>query len=35
MEPIKKVLVGALVAAAVVGLMVGVMVIGEVIIRWL
>ena len=34
MEPIKKVMVSALIVAAIVALMVGVMVAGEVVTRW-
>ena len=35
MEPIKKVLISALIVVIIVGVMVGVMVVGELLVRWL
>jgi hypothetical protein len=35
MEPIKKVLVSALIIVIIVGVMVGVMLVGELLVRWL
>ena len=35
MEPIKKVLISALIILVIVGFMVGVMLVGELLVRWL
>jgi hypothetical protein len=34
-EPIKKVLISAVIVVVIVGLMIGVMALGEVLVRWL